>query len=357
MGRPPPGSPAEIPWFRGKVADIRRKGPTFGPRKDEFLPYLLVRANAGDRGGRPLSGVFWESPDISVVPDQPAESAPLRPVNPGGVARANAPNTLYAHVWNLGKAPVYRVRVEFWWFDPSLGFSRGAGHLVGAAYVDLADRFTLYEDWTEVDGPAGRWLSRGCHAMVRCPVTWVPTYVNAGHECLVLRVGDTIFDPVGPQAFSPVVDRHVGQRNIAVIQAASPAEVTIDIDLGWFPRPGHADVELTSEPTSSMEWLQLLTGSRNPGLRAPTSEVIAGLLPPHPVGTDPTEVAAIPPDGRGALLRSRARFPRGCDPLRIAVHAHAPDLGPGEAQVLRVRQRVDGDVIGGYTIVLVRSFA
>src|ERR1700726_1834700 len=37
-GRPKPGDPGEIPWFMGKVKEILRNGPTFGPRKDEFLP-------------------------------------------------------------------------------------------------------------------------------------------------------------------------------------------------------------------------------------------------------------------------------------------------------------------------------
>src|SRR5882762_1842534 len=32
--KPKSGDPAEIPWFKGKVNDIQRKGPVFGPRKD-----------------------------------------------------------------------------------------------------------------------------------------------------------------------------------------------------------------------------------------------------------------------------------------------------------------------------------
>jgi hypothetical protein len=80
---------------------------------------MLLRYASGDRGARPSNGVFWESPDIYVVANQPAEFAPLAPPLPAAVAQANVPNTLYAHVWNLGKAPAYGVRVEFWWFDPS----------------------------------------------------------------------------------------------------------------------------------------------------------------------------------------------------------------------------------------------
>src|SRR5262249_10214682 len=67
QGRPKPADPNEIPWFRGQIGTTRPKGPTFGPRKDEFLPYLLVRSSSGDRGQRPFNGVFWESPDIYVA--------------------------------------------------------------------------------------------------------------------------------------------------------------------------------------------------------------------------------------------------------------------------------------------------
>ena len=104
-GHPPPGSPDEIPWFRGEIDAVRRKGPTFGPRKDEFLPFLVVRATSGDRGQRPYSGVFWESPDIFVTPNVESSTAPLRPPTTAGIAQASVPNTVYAHVWNLGKAP------------------------------------------------------------------------------------------------------------------------------------------------------------------------------------------------------------------------------------------------------------
>jgi hypothetical protein len=352
QGKPPTGSPGELPWFQGKIADVQRNGPTFGPRKDEFLPYLLVRANAADRGARPLAGVFWESPDIYVVANQSADTAPLRPPSLGGVAQASTPNTLYAHVWNLGKAPAFRVRVEFWWFDPSLGFSRGAGHLVGAAYVDLEDRFTTYPEWREVTGPAGRWLSRGAHAIVTCPQTWVPVYLNDGHECLVVRVGDAMMDPVATNQFSPVADRHVGQRNIAVVRAASPAQITLNLDLGWHDRPGAAEVDVVTEPPGTMEWLQLYAGNRKPGFRAPAQLVVAGLLPPMPDGMELPDIDALPPDCRQPLLRPRERFRRGCDPLRIPFYAALPDVGEQEAQVLRVRQRIEGVLVGGYTVVL-----
>jgi hypothetical protein len=351
--RPPRGSVGEIPWFRGKLADLQRKGPTFGPRKDEFLPYLLIRAAGGDRGARPYSGVFWESPDIFVLPRTDASAAPLMPVDAGGVAEANRPNTLYAHVWNLGKAPAYRVRVEFYWFNPSLGFSRSAANLVGATYVDLANRFTHLDHWTEIQAPYGHWLSRGCHAIVRCPTTWVPTYENGGHECLVVRAFEPLLDGLSPDQFSPAADRHVGQRNIAVVQASSPASLDLVLDLGWRDRPGDAEVDLEVVPPNSMEWLRVLTRRRDPGLAPPAAEVAVGLLPPAPAGSARRVLGLEPGAGATELLAQRERFHRGCDALELTLHASIANLEPNEAQVVRVRQRVDGEIAGGYSVVLV----
>src|SRR6266566_4736280 len=55
QGKPQPGDPSEVPWFRGQDGQVQRKGPRFGPRKDEYLPYLLIRTASGDRGARPFT--------------------------------------------------------------------------------------------------------------------------------------------------------------------------------------------------------------------------------------------------------------------------------------------------------------
>lgn len=351
-GKPEPGDPNEISWFRGKVGDIRRKGPRFGPRKDEYLPYLLIRAATGDRGARPFNGVFWESPDIFVAPNQDANSAPLLPPTSAGIARANVPNTLYAHIWNLGKAPAYRVRVEFYWFNPTLGISRTDANLIGAAWIDLDNRFTLRSQWTEVDGLSGRYMSRGSHVIVRCPETWIPRFENQGHECLVARAFEPILDPVGRDQFAASADRHVAQRNIAVVQATSPAAIDLSLNLGYAAAPADAEVEVEVDAPASMEWLKLLTGKQDPGLEPPTTLVISGFLPPETIGSRLPSIKELPFDCRGPILKPRERFHRGCDPLQLPFHASVENLDAGQAQVLRIQQRVNGDVIGGYSVVL-----
>lgn len=352
VGRPPAGDPGEIPWFLSQIGTIDRKGPTFGPRKDEYLPFLVVRAAPGDTGARPFNGPFWESPDIFVAPNQPADTAPPTPPDTAGLAQANAPNTLYAHVWNLGKAPAYRVRVEFYWFNPSLGISRSDANLIGAAWVDLGDRFTLFPDWREVKSAYGTWLSRGCHAIVRCPETWIPTYLNNGHECLVVRAFEPMMDSIPVDQFSAATDRHIGQRNIAVVHAASPAHIDLGLDLGYAPGVGQADVDVEVDDPATMPWLSLLTWKRSPAFHMPAA-VTAGLLPVTVVGARVPDVSHLAEECREELLRSHERFPRGCDSLRIGLHVSSPNVQRNQAQVVRVRQRFNGELIGGYSVVLI----
>jgi hypothetical protein len=356
VGKPPDGDPNQIPWFRGQINGILRNGPSFGPRKDEYLPYLLIRANSGDRGGRPVSGgVFWESPDIYVSPNQEASSAPLNPPALGGVAVANAPNTLYAHVWNLGKSPAYRVRVEFYWFNPSLGISRADANLIGAAWIDLGNRFTLYPHWVEVKESYGQWLSQGCHAIVRCPETWVPTFENNGHECLVVRIFEPLLDSLDPNQFSAGSDRHVGQRNIAVVQAASPASIDLGLSLGYPDAPSDAEVDVSVDGPEKMEWLQLYAGTRDPGFAPPAGPPSLGFFPPTAEGTRVPALSRLPADAYATLLRTRERFHRGCCPFKVSFHATAENLKHKEAQVLRIRQRVNGEVVGGYSVILLKT--
>jgi hypothetical protein len=353
--RPPPGSPREVAWFRRKLREIGNAGPVFGPRATEFLPYLLVRGLPGDQGARPIEGAFWESPDIFVAANQPAETAPPLPPTRAGVAQASAPNTLYAHVWNLGKAPAYGVRVEFYWCNPSVGLDRYKAHLVGVAHVDLGNRFALSDRWTEVHGPQGAYVTRGCHVIVRCPTTWVPHYENNGHECLVVRVSDPLLDPVAPDQFSAHVSRLVAQRNIAVVQAASPAAIDLTLDLGQAAVPAEAELLVEVVPPVSMEWLKLYTGRADPRLAAGSARVVAGFLPPTAWGARAPRVRDVSFEHRPSLLHASEQFHRGCDRLQAAFHASVEGLQRGEANVVRVRQRVDGKVIGGYTVVLMRT--
>ncbi len=171
-------------------------------RADSCYPYLLVRSVIGDRGDRAINTCFWESPDIWTAPGEPT-AAPAVPPNHGGQVNAGEPCTLYAHVWNLGFAPLAGIFVEFYWLDPSLGISGANANLIGVARCELSARGM-----------------QGSHKLVKCPKAWVPTFENGGHECLVVRVSG-IGDPLGANDWQPWLNRHVAQRNIGVVTAGA----------------------------------------------------------------------------------------------------------------------------------------
>ena len=355
VGRPGKGDPGESGWFGTKVKGFDNGRPSFGPRKNEYMPYLLVRSNPGDRGARPPPGVFWESPDIFVASGTTSDNAPLMPATTAGVATVGSPTTLYAHVWNLGRAPVWGAFVEFSWFNPSLGFSYASANRLGSAMIDLGDRFTSFPEWRETEGPAGdRYITRGCHAIVRCPTTWVPSFENGGHECLVVRVFEPFMDAVALTTYDARSDRHIGQRNISVVQANSPAELDLLLDVGPTASPGRADIEVSVDDPSTMPWLQLHAGMGGVVPRKAVGPLTAGLLPPTMAGARRVDLAGLALGDRARLLSKRERFQLGCDRVQIGLHA-AADLEAGEAHVVRIRQRVEGTLVGGYTAVLVKS--
>jgi hypothetical protein len=346
------------PWRVGEDPEDRRKrfsgvlldevrrgagplGPTFGKRKNEWLPYLVIRASAGDRGNRPMAGPFWESPDIFVAPNVAAEDAPPLPATRRETALAGAPNTLWAHVWNLGRAPVVNARVEFYWCDPSLGISANSAHLIGVGHADLGDRDS----------------GRG-HTVVKCPVTWVPQFVNGGHECLVVRFFEPLTDALPRPGWDAARQRHVAQRNIQVLQAASPAAALIPLRLGCNAGPGPARVVVERVLAKDVAWLSLLSGSeeRRPIDSTSVKETV-GLLPPSIV-TDPQSRISVDLDAVkdvARLLRSSINVQRGCDELETQFVVRVEGLEPGECTVYRVRQHSLERTLGGYTVIAYRS--
>jgi hypothetical protein len=176
---------------------LRRHAEKKGGRASSFYPYLLVRSVLGDRGDRPFNAPFWESPDIWVAPGNPATAPDVPPSHGGPTVLVSHALTIYAHVWNLGFAPLVGVRVEFYWFKPiGDAVARGAQNLIGVARCELA----------------GRGM-RGSHKLVKCPTAWVPQFF--GSECLIVRVSG-VGDPIGNNAWAPWQNRHVAQRLILV---------------------------------------------------------------------------------------------------------------------------------------------
>ncbi|MGW2051981.1 hypothetical protein ACWCPF_43720 [Streptomyces sp. NPDC001858] len=104
-------------------------------------------------------------------------------------------------VQNLGLAPAHRVRATFWFAEANSGIVPANAKRIGESprYVSI---------------PAG-----GVETLT-CEMPWTPQYVAGNHECLVVEVrGEG--DPV-KFTFRPDLDRHVGQRNMTILDPEGP---------------------------------------------------------------------------------------------------------------------------------------
>lgn len=177
-----------------------------------WFPHLVVRAHPGDRGARPVwpPTPCWLSPDIHLFP---ASAVPLA----GAVDLSRSvltptvgeEYTVGVHVWNLGRFPAYGVMVRAWWVEP--GFFSGTPdprytpHFLGGAFTDLGDR------------DSGR-----AHRIVLLDRTWTVRDTGMLHQCL-FAVAESAPDP-WTAVFDANADRHIAQRNLALLGPADDAE-------------------------------------------------------------------------------------------------------------------------------------
>lgn len=176
-------------------------------RTRTWTPWLVIPYAATDRGARaiPNGEVFWVSPYIWV------ESS-----DPWGNAVADEENFIHVRIFNLGKAPSIPTRVDFYWGDPSLGLGPGKMNYIGT-------------EWPQLDPHRG--------TRVRCNTPWVPTFLNGGHECLMVQcIGPVLENLQGaliepPYPLQPQIDRHVGQHNITVLHAKVQARLNFGVDV------------------------------------------------------------------------------------------------------------------------------
>jgi hypothetical protein len=303
------------------VGDINGRPPADswpGPRKDLPLPFLFFRANAGDTGSRPAVGAFWESPDVYLLAGVHPSAAPPVPAKLGETALAGQPNTVYAHVWNFGRAAAHDVLVEFWWCNPALGVNPAGAHLIGRAMTHLGARGSGHT-----------------HHVVKCPEPWVPTFVNGGHECLLVRAWDTTGDLLTTPEWDASVNRHLGQRNVHVVSAAEAASLTDNpLTIGVGPLFGaSATLRVQREHPANVPWLQLHTGVRG---KFPDPAPATGALGLTVAGGAPADTHRVEGDGQ-----------------KVTLHATDDPPPPGSAHVYRVTGAQGGATFGGYTVVVV----
>jgi hypothetical protein len=162
---------------------------------------------------------------------------------------------------------------------------------------------------------------------VRYPVSWITQYVNGDHECLMVRVSQSVLDPLSAPAWDASKNRHIGQRNIHVMSAAeAAAKPTLAIGIGPL-FGGAADVTVQRAGTGTMPWLYLVTmdRARIPGRAPPrvTSES------PHPrPRVPPAQPRRHPGSARRRPDRGQPRVTQ--DNQQVGFHATDGNPGPGQ---------------------------
>jgi|GEM_PF-4853701 len=216
--------------FKALKRSIRANGP---PKPNEslgslpenlgpFQPYLLIRSLPGDHGARPIPlphldfEFFTQVPDIWFAQGDPSVTPAIPPPPQPSIDRIELPAhsgtmipyTIYAHVWNLGRAPIGAAKVEFfaWVATPNVDhivippLPPNEAQLIGIARVDLPPR-----------------TSPNCHQLVKCPNALVvpPQDHQAGFATRLAVVAQIsgLGDPVTSQ-FGFFDDRHVARRDI-----------------------------------------------------------------------------------------------------------------------------------------------
>lgn len=344
---------AEIEEKREKQEQARRRvwvdWVKQNDRRAPYSPWLIIPSDLSDYGQRPLppKTPFYASPFISVEsPD------------PSGRPLAGAKNFLLAKVFNLGAASAAPTKVDFFWADPSVGLGPSDFTLIGT-------------EWVEVQPLSS--------TVVKCKTPWIPTYLNNGHECVMVNCDNHILDPI-LAPFQPWSDRHVGQRNLAVLPAIAqkfflwaplgltnaPAEIRVLALHGVAPN-GFRQYQ-TAYDTLNQATYEVLLGIKGIS-NGMEPNVFAERIAPTQVIRDVRSLDEARLIGKrestrqirqedlanflevGDLVLQLATGPGTA--VHLELDLHQVDLASNEIIVLNVSHVCMGTVTGGYTLTLV----
>jgi hypothetical protein len=280
--------PGRADRYRGLFNEIGRERR---PHREDVLPYLLIRAfSPGDRGQRPPlwpPTVCWESPDLLLI--DASYTGPFDPARLVLSPVAGRSYRVFVRVWNLGLFPAVGVHVRAWAINP--GFF-GAGnqndpyyrqHHIGGAWIDeLTDR-----------------RHAGCTAVVELDQPWNISPTETGHECLIASVTCPADHFAGPLDANG--RRHVGQRNLWILEPAQSADDLVGTLARLVP-PGFT-LELTHGGPAVLPLLQGLGGPRLKKTAAPALGEIRGGVD---IGASAHLLTAFETGGRTVIAGSAA---------------------------------------------------
>lgn len=157
--------------------------PAVDDRAPTATPYLVIRANAGDNGSRPLpGGVAGHSGGIEVV-DSGGTVVPT--------AAAGQTYKLRATVSNLGATASYAGLADFYVATRNqIKAARSAGRTLPA------------------QGRTGFVVRAGASVVVESPTPWTPAHATEAADGVLVHVFDLLLDPLGAP-FDWVGNRHV----------------------------------------------------------------------------------------------------------------------------------------------------
>ncbi len=321
--------------------DPDRPLPDPGASKDDhrrhYTPWLVIRAEAGDVGDRPLASgtVFWESPDVwtegSLGINQPV---------------VNEPTKVFARVGNLGLQDATGVTVKYWWANPSITITEQTAHLIGVATVSL--------------------LSNNSQVF-KSPTDWVPILENAGHECLFAEAFIPAFDPL-TDPMQPAADRHVGQKNENLVVLPENRTFQFHLDAYNFtPERQHVVIE-ARRGTIPRDFAKRFAGKvrwpaelRDPVRTLPVQiEVSRKTLCVEPGSRAGASRVFAEAAGEGPNVKNSCLGPAQAiethvfgpgEIRRVTITGTLPATTQfGEIHVIRITQRIGRVVTGGYTL-------
>ena len=152
---------------------------------------------------------WYLSPDIWVVPGDDPDGTP-------GIPAAGEGSYVWARVHNTGTVEVENVEVDFYWGNPATTLTPGSCTLIGSSFVSP---------------PPG-------DAEVLCVSQWVPSWVNNGHECLIVQLIEPGSTPPSPAVpFNPQSDPQCAQHNLSLL-ASTGTMMNLRFGAGGFRYEG-----------------------------------------------------------------------------------------------------------------------
>ncbi|WP_145968999.1 hypothetical protein [Streptomyces hyaluromycini] len=313
-----------------------------------YTPWLVVRATPSDKGARPakLGTVFYASPDIGAAP-----------ADPWGRVRPEEEVTVSVTVQNLGFATAAGVRATFWWAEATGGIVPSNAKRIGTS-----PRVSIAAGQAET---------------LICGDPWTPHYIAGSHECLVVEVS-CLSDPL-QQSFRPDLDRHVGQRNMTILEPEGHPHSSMLILTNPFSEEVTTTLHLRSFAVQSAERLLgfglhvrpvdalVHAGDRTLtdafaalGLEVGDVETGTGLQVGEPDVKEGEAYGFSEETQRQIRLRGHAQHDFGPEVARIILPPAAvaqvevtTDLGGlnGRALIHRLTQVADGVDVGGYALL------